>query len=75
MASDSLLCNAGRGGGHDEKGEVVMHRRAGVWDVMWKKFFRAVPIEAWIVVCFEPRAQGQMIERFVKGLLQEMTRP
>ena len=62
----------GFGGGHDGKGEVVTHRKAGVWDVMRKRFFRAVPIEAWVVVCFEPRAQGQMIERFVDGLLQEM---
>lgn len=61
----------GFGGGHDGKGEVATQRKVGVWDVMRKKFFRAAGIEAWAVVCFEPRAQS-MVERFVDGMVQEM---
>ena len=63
------------GGGHgggDSKGEIVQHRKAGVWDVMRRKFFRPENVSSWTVVCFEPRAQGQVLERFVDGLVQEM---
>ena len=59
-------------GGHDGKGDIVQHRKAGVWDVMRRKFYRAGNLDAWTVVCFEPRAQGQVLEKFVDGLLQEM---
>ena len=65
--------NFGTGGhGGDTKGEIVPHRKAGVWDVMRRKFFRPGNVDSWTVVCFEPRAQGQVLERFVDGLVQEM---
>ena len=67
-----LLAAPGVGfGGHDGKGEMVTHRKAGVWDVMRKRFFRPAGIEAWTVVCFESRAQD-MVERSVEGLVHEM---
>ncbi|KAF8313382.1 Piwi domain-containing protein [Amanita rubescens] len=58
--------------GGDSKGEIVPHRKAGVWDVMRRKFFRPGNVDSWTVVCFESRAQGQVLERFVDGLVQEM---
>ena len=61
----------GFGGGHDGKGEVAAHRKAGVWDVMRKRFFKPAGVDAWTVVCFEPRAV-EMIERFLDGLVHEM---
>ncbi|KAK2459477.1 hypothetical protein APHAL10511_008511 [Amanita phalloides] len=60
------------GGGPDGKGDIVQPRRKGVWDVMRRKFWRPAAVQAWTVVCFEPRAPPQAVEKFVDGLMAEM---